>query len=609
MFVKDGGDPDDNDSAGQLEFYQKNDADQFALYGKINVQSADVSDGTEDGTMVLSTMIDGTATDNLTIVGGNVGIGTVTAPHGGVGYAKLAIDGANGSSAGPHVQYTTAADDYPVFQQLNWSHDNIQLLFDAYYDGADKSSDAGSNFKILKSGDNLSFAYDSDISAGSALSWNTGFTMTKTGNIGIGDTDPSEAKLSITGVLSGDYGLKVTQAQNMNGIYIDNNGTASAMYIENTGSTGRGMEVYTNQGSGANSPLVEFRSDNAAFDQPVLKINNDGTGANAIYIDSEATTQHCMSIDNPANTSGDVLRMYDCDGLTTGSALNIETGSTNLASTATGGLVQIISSGNTSTNANNLLFIQNNDASSSGTKCLFIDQNGDNNAIDINSICTTKFGMLVQCDTLTTGKAGYFYSNCDDNSTRNLVQIENDHASADNAVGLYIHQDGDDAHIEFAGAGGGGIKFNASAMTSSDPNTLDDYEEGDYDLTVTGSGGSAFTLSGSEEKIAYTKVGRVCHVQGAAQIDGDSGASGTCQFSLPFASASMTDHSGRTYGTAFLLNAGSTLAGKIVVHVPEGSNHFVLVHISDDGATYDNIDVDDVDASWFIGFTFSYIPA
>ena len=95
-------------------------------------------------------------------------------------------------------------------------------------------------------------------------------------NVGIGESNPADAKLQISSVQANDYGIKVTQAQNMNGIYIDNNGTASAEYIENTGSTGAGLEVYTNQGATQSSPLVKFTSDNTAFDQPVLQLNQDG---------------------------------------------------------------------------------------------------------------------------------------------------------------------------------------------------------------------------------------------------------------------------------------------------------------------------------------------
>jgi hypothetical protein len=127
----------------------------------------------------------------------NLGVGTSTMPHGGVGYAKLAIEGVNASSAGPHVQFTTASDDYPLLQISPWSHDNIWMMFDAYYDGTNRSSDAGSNFKMQKAGDKLRCQYDSGVAKGGALSWNDGLTLDLvTGNVGIRTSTPG-SKLQI----------------------------------------------------------------------------------------------------------------------------------------------------------------------------------------------------------------------------------------------------------------------------------------------------------------------------------------------------------------------------------------------------------------------------
>ncbi|KKL50900.1 hypothetical protein LCGC14_2300880, partial [marine sediment metagenome] len=64
---------------------------------------------------------------------GNVGIGTTTIPHGGVGWAKFAIDGTNASVAGPHIQFTTTSDNYPLMQILNYRHDDISIRFDSYW--------------------------------------------------------------------------------------------------------------------------------------------------------------------------------------------------------------------------------------------------------------------------------------------------------------------------------------------------------------------------------------------------------------------------------------------------------------------------------------------
>ena len=154
-----------------------------------------------------------------------------------------------------------------------------------------------------------------------------------------------------------------------------------------------------------------------------------------------------------------------------------------------------------------------------------------------------------------------------------------------------------------------GVNFPDTQAASGDANTLDDYEEGEYEITVVGSTSGNFVLSGTEETIAYTKIGRLVHVQGAIQIDSDNSASGNIRFSLPFTAANISHLSGRAYGTAFLLNAGSTLAGKIVTHAGEGNAFFTLVHISDDGTTYPHLTHAEVDGNWFVGFSLHYIAA
>jgi len=125
-------------------------------------------------------------------ISSSVGINTVI-PDGGVGFAKFAMSGTTTNADGPHVQYTTSADSYPVFQQLNWGHDNISLNFDAYYDGAWKSSDAGSNFQFYKIGDIFKLMYDSGIAQGSAVTWNNGITLNTSGQAGIGTASPDDA--------------------------------------------------------------------------------------------------------------------------------------------------------------------------------------------------------------------------------------------------------------------------------------------------------------------------------------------------------------------------------------------------------------------------------
>jgi hypothetical protein len=89
----------------------------------------------------------------------------------------------NSPSLGPHFTATTTTDIYPLFQVYNSSHDNIRINFDMYFDGSNRSSDVGSNYRILKNNDQLSFQYASGIAAGSVITPTTGFFMNTSGTV------------------------------------------------------------------------------------------------------------------------------------------------------------------------------------------------------------------------------------------------------------------------------------------------------------------------------------------------------------------------------------------------------------------------------------------
>jgi hypothetical protein len=109
---------------------------------------------------------------------GNVGIGTTTVPHGGVGAAKLAIHGANASTSGPHVQFTTASDDYPLIGLYPWAQDSVLFGVDAYFDGTNwRSSQAVSNYGFTKNASKWAFWADGGIAAGSVVTPVTAFQI------------------------------------------------------------------------------------------------------------------------------------------------------------------------------------------------------------------------------------------------------------------------------------------------------------------------------------------------------------------------------------------------------------------------------------------------
>ena len=212
--------------------------------------------------------------------GGSVGIGTITIPKGNIGAAKLAINGANASANGPHVQYTTDIDNYPVFQQLNYGHGYTFLNFDSYWDGAWKSS-AGpngntGNFSISQQGNGLRFDYANVNTQGAAITWNSGMILNNTtGNVGIG-TDAPTNRLHVVAqsynpftnassniFTEGAYGggILMRDGNKFGGMYLLDGG--ANMRFNMKSSAGANVDVMTlneggNVGIGTTSPAYRF---------------------------------------------------------------------------------------------------------------------------------------------------------------------------------------------------------------------------------------------------------------------------------------------------------------------------------------------------------------
>lgn len=126
--------------------------------------------GTITGGDIQSTPIGTTTTAASAFT--TVGVGTTAVPHGAIGNCLVALEGTNSSTAGPHMQFTTASDDYPLMQILPWSHDNVNIYFDGYRDsGGQKSSSSNGNFRIKKGSSVLTIAGETGIAAGSAATF------------------------------------------------------------------------------------------------------------------------------------------------------------------------------------------------------------------------------------------------------------------------------------------------------------------------------------------------------------------------------------------------------------------------------------------------------
>lgn len=103
---------------------------------------------------------------------------------GSSGLGVLSIEGTAGSdSAGPHVVgYVSTDTTYPVYHLYAQGHDDLGLWFDAAdtFSGA-VSTDAGSNFGLVKQGDELTLIANGGTTAGSTFSGNDALVVAPSG--------------------------------------------------------------------------------------------------------------------------------------------------------------------------------------------------------------------------------------------------------------------------------------------------------------------------------------------------------------------------------------------------------------------------------------------
>lgn len=221
---------------------------------------------------------------------GKVGIGTNAIPKGSVGLAKFALEGTNSSTSGPHQQFTTSADNYPLHQNLNWSHDLVYNAYDAYFDGSWRSgTTAGGNFVMGKESGKFLIQYANNNSQGSAITWNNGLVMNNAGKVGIGTA--------------------TFNATNPEKLVVDAGTTTSVNAIVGKGSIDSYLQLnIQNNSAGANSS------------SDVVATANNG---------SETTNYIDMGINGGNNTSGIMGAANDAYLYNVGQNLLIGTGTSN----------------------------------------------------------------------------------------------------------------------------------------------------------------------------------------------------------------------------------------------------------------------------------------
>jgi hypothetical protein len=132
-----------------------------------------------------------------------------------------------------------------------------------------------------------------------------------------------------------------------------------------------------------------------------------------------------------------------------------------------------------------------------------------------------------------------------------------------------------DAYVRLA-SGTGGIQFNGDTAAA---NALDDYEEGVHTATATCSTSGTVTLDSTNNKLAYTKIGKLVSVHGRVSVSAISSPTGVLTLSLPFVAADLDGSAGRSAGSINIRLVAATYdVGLFSCYLDEGSSSLSIAY-------------------------------
>ena len=145
-----------------------------------------------------------------------IGFGTSNTTH------RLTIMGTDSSSNGPHMAYYTDTDiTYPVFEQRNWTHDDISQVYDGFWNSDSNywmSSSVSGNFMVTKVNGRYSIMTSCNVDAGNQINWQTAMTISSNSLIGFG-TDNVTHRLTVMGTDSSSNGPHIAYYTDADGLY------------------------------------------------------------------------------------------------------------------------------------------------------------------------------------------------------------------------------------------------------------------------------------------------------------------------------------------------------------------------------------------------------
>ena len=132
--------------------------------------------------------------------------------------------------------------------------------------------------------------------------------------------------------------------------------------------------------------------------------------------------------------------------------------------------------------------------------------------------------------------------------------------------------------IIFSTAGKGIV---LGTTSNTDSNTLDDYEEGTWDVAVACGTSGSITIRSDYNEGYYNKVGTLVHAQGYIVVSGVSSPSGYISIGLPFAVANTSSEGGDWSTASVTIQGSAKNVNEMNATIISGGSQSILVYASD----------------------------
>ena len=260
---------------------------------------------------------------------GIIGTGTVSSL--GAGNGLMLTSTLTSNIGGPHVVVFTGNNQYPIYQQLNWSTDNIGHQYDCYFDASSnwRSSGSVTAFQIYKVSSRLQFNYAPPSTAGTAISWTTALVVGTNGAIGINTTSPAyqldvngTARVVGTLLTSTIAASSISVSPGNTAVNLSWDGTFSGLYLSDAN---KGV-VYSGQNGSANYWNSSKPSDGVVvygWQDGALGTRYPNTRAISLYWNSSqqvgintTSPAYTLDVNGAARVSGNLYpkSLYNCSG-------------------------------------------------------------------------------------------------------------------------------------------------------------------------------------------------------------------------------------------------------------------------------------------------------